>query len=237
MEKPFSELRERLLKAGVAPRHVRRYLRELADHLADLTAEGECAGLGRSSAETAALHRLGGMDELARAMIEQRQFQAWSVRAPWAAFGVAPVALLAATWFVALLILLSGWKAFLPGSETPFVRVDGFASFYFGSGRLIYYIAPVLVGWCIGLMAVRQRLKTLWPAVGMVLVALFGATSHVQASLAEVPGGLGHIRMNFILGSSVQAITGELVHTLVILSLGALPLLVWGLQRTRSHAD
>ena len=33
------ELRERLLRAGVAPRHVRRYLTELREHWADLTAE------------------------------------------------------------------------------------------------------------------------------------------------------------------------------------------------------
>src|SRR5438270_12767670 len=32
MAKPFHELRERLLRAGVPPRHVRRYLTELADH-------------------------------------------------------------------------------------------------------------------------------------------------------------------------------------------------------------
>ncbi len=31
------ELRERLLRAGVAPRHVRRYLIELREHWADLT--------------------------------------------------------------------------------------------------------------------------------------------------------------------------------------------------------
>ena len=44
MSKPFGELRERLLRAGVAPRHVRRYLNELDDHLADLRAEEERAG-------------------------------------------------------------------------------------------------------------------------------------------------------------------------------------------------
>jgi len=33
---PFEELRERLLTAGIAPRHVRRYLAELSDHLDDL---------------------------------------------------------------------------------------------------------------------------------------------------------------------------------------------------------
>jgi len=40
------ELEERLLRAGVAPRHVRRYVAELRDHLADLRAEEERAGNG-----------------------------------------------------------------------------------------------------------------------------------------------------------------------------------------------
>jgi hypothetical protein len=44
----FDELRERLLRAGVAPRHVRRYLRELSEHLADLRAEEERAGKSTS---------------------------------------------------------------------------------------------------------------------------------------------------------------------------------------------
>src|SRR5487761_1581484 len=130
MTKPFhelrrelrGELRERLLRAGVAPRHVRRYLTELAEHLADLTAEEERAGRGRADAESAALVRLGRMDDLARAMIEQRQFQSWCARAPWAAFGLGPLFLLAGAWFVALFILWSGWKIFLPGADTPFVR-------------------------------------------------------------------------------------------------------------------
>ena len=35
----FEALREVLLKGGVAPRHVRRYVRELDEHLDDLTAQ------------------------------------------------------------------------------------------------------------------------------------------------------------------------------------------------------
>src|SRR5579859_1830609 len=97
------ELRERLLRAGVAPRHVRRYLAELRDHLADLTAEEERAGHGRAEAESAALVRLGGMDDLAKAMI-----------------GLAPLLYLAGAYFVACFILWSGWKMFLPGADTPF---------------------------------------------------------------------------------------------------------------------
>jgi hypothetical protein len=122
MPKPFNELRERLLRAGVAPRHVRRYLTELADHLADLRVEEEGAGRGRAEAESAALIRLGSTDNLAKAMIGQRQFQAWSARAPWAVFGLAPLLFLSAAWFIALLILWSGWQIFVPGADTPFWR-------------------------------------------------------------------------------------------------------------------
>jgi hypothetical protein len=80
MAKPLNDLRERLLRAGVAPRHVRRYLAGLADHLADLRAEEERAGRSQGEAESAALVRLGGTDDLARAMIERRQFQSLCAR-------------------------------------------------------------------------------------------------------------------------------------------------------------
>ena len=52
MAKQFNELRECLLRAGVAPRHVRRYLSELGDHLADLKAEERKAGRSRAEAES-----------------------------------------------------------------------------------------------------------------------------------------------------------------------------------------
>jgi hypothetical protein len=235
MAKPFNELRERLLRAGVAPRHVRRYLTELADHLADLRAEEERDGRSRADAESAALVRLGGVDDLSKAMIEQRQFQSWSVRAPWAMFGLAPLFLLAGSYFVALLILWSGWKIFLPGADTPFgARIYGFANFYFGVGRLIYYSAPVLIGWGIGIIAARQRFKAVWPTVGLVLIALIGGTAQVHASRTAVPGGFGHISMDFTLGTSVQGISYGLSHALVILSLTVLPYLIWRLQRAHS---
>jgi hypothetical protein len=236
MAQPFHELRERLLRAGIAPRHVRRYQAELTDHLADLRAEEERAGRRRADAESAALVRLGRMDDLAKAMIEQRQLQSWSVRAPWAVFGLAPLFLLAGAWFVALFILWSGWQIFLPGADTPFGtgRVNGFANLYFQAGKAIYFGAPILVGWAIGLIAVRQRLKALWPMVGLVLIAWMGGTSQVQASRTAVPGGVGHIRMHFAMGASVHGLPDGLMHALVILSLTVLPYLVWRLQKTRT---
>jgi hypothetical protein len=240
MAKRFHELRERLLRAGVAPRHVRRYLTELADHLADLRAEEERTGRSRVDAESAALLRLGGMDDLAKAMIEQRQFQSWCVRAPWAMFGLGPVFLLGLVWCAALFVLWSGWQIFLPGADTPFGsrpgahRIFEVANIYFQVDRLIYFAAPILVGWGIGLIAARQRFNAVWPTVGLVLIALMGGTAQVQASRTAVPGGLGHIRIDFALGRPVQGIPDGLFHALVILSLTVLPYLVWRFQKALS---
>ena len=167
--------------------------------------------------------------------IEQRQFQSWCVRWPWAMFGLAPLFLLAGAWVVALLILWSGWRLFLPGADTPFVPIyDMREFFYFNLGRSLYFGAPILVGWGIGLIAIRNRCKAFWPTVGLVLIALMGGTAQVQASRTIVPRGLGHISMDFTLGHSVQDTSHGLLHAVVILSLTVLPWVIWRLQRALS---
>jgi hypothetical protein len=240
MPKPLHELREQLLRAGVAPRHVRRYLAELADHLADLRAEEEHAGRSRADAESAALARLGSMDDLAKTMIEQRHFQSWCARASWAMFSLAPALVLAAAWAVALFILWSGWNIFLPGADTPFgaghYRLFDLPNIYFQFGKAIYFFSPILVGWGIGVVAARQRLKAVWPTVGLVLIALIGGASQVQAGRAPVPGGFAHIRMSFSLAPIFQGNPYGLLHTLILLTMTAVPYLVWRLQQIYSRS-
>jgi hypothetical protein len=231
MAKPFDELRERLLRAGVAPRHARRYLSELRDHMSDLKDEEKNVGRSLVDAEAAALARLGSIDALAEAMIEQRQFQSWSARAPWTMFTLAPLLLLAVAYYVSLLVLWSGWQIFLPGADTPFARIDGFAVFYLGLGRWIYFGAPVFAGWGILIIAARQRFNALWPIAGTALVAFVAAAAQVHASRTAMPGGLGHIRMDFGLPGSELLLFGRLVYALVILSLAWAPYIVWRLRR------
>lgn len=232
MPKLFHELRERLLRAGVAPRHVRRYLGELGDHFADIVAEEMRAGRSQMEAESAALVRLGSMDDLARALTEKRQFRSWCGRAPWAAFGLAPLFLLGGAWLIALFILWSGWKMFLPEAATPFIPiVHGVAIFYFGVGRMLYFTAPVLIGWGIGIIAAHQRLKLIWPAVGLILMSLLGSMAQVHVSRSAESGSGGQVSLDFGTGPSLQ---DSLVNSLVILLLSALPYVIWRLQRVRS---
>lgn len=238
MPKPFHELRERLLRAGVAPRHVRRYVAELSDHSADLRMEELHAGHSAAESDSASFARLGSMDDLAKAMIEQRQFQSWCARAPWAMFSVAPAFVLAAAWFVALFILWSGWNIFLPEAVTPFgtghFRLFDLANIYFQIGKSIYFGAPILVGWGIGLVAIRQRLKAIWPFVGFLLIAFIGGTGQVHVHPPTVPGGLRHVGMGLTLAPGVQASPFGLLHVLMIFGVTVLPYLIGRLNQIRS---
>jgi hypothetical protein len=152
------------------------------------------------------------------------------------AFGLVPLLALAAAWFVAFFILWSGWQMFLPGADTPFGAGPnyGFANLYFQAGKAIYFYAPLIVGWGIALIAARQRLKIIWPTLGLALIAWIGGTGQVLAGRTTVPGGLGHISMEFTLGPSVHGISGGLIHVLVILSVTGLPYLIWRLQKSLS---
>jgi hypothetical protein len=231
MAKPFNELRERLLRAGVAPRHVRRYLTELADHLVDLRAEEESAGRSRADAESTALLRLGGIDQLAGAMVAKPEFLSWSARAPWAIFGFGPLLFLAGVYFTACFILWSGWRIFLAGTSTPFVRVDGLAMVYFGVGRMLYFGAPIFAGWAIALNAARQRFRGAWPLAGLVSIALIGPTAQVHATHSVGSVGVGHVSMGLTVVPTIQGISQALLHALAIISFSVVPYLIWRLRK------
>src|ERR1700759_336913 len=87
---PFEAVTEQLLKGGVAPRHVRRYVRELDEHLDDLTAQQRASGYDGEDAAIRARARLGDDGELAQAMLEQPGMTSWPGRLPWLVFGILP---------------------------------------------------------------------------------------------------------------------------------------------------
>ena len=235
------ELRERLLRAGVAPRHVRRYLAELQDHYMDLVSEEDCSDRSPAYIEASAIARLGSIDELASAMTARREFLSWSALAPWLAFCCAPLCMLAAAYFAACVYLWCGWQLFLPHAETPFGApfpgsIFSAANVYFQAGKAYYFLAPALVGWACILIALRQRITGVWPVVASVLLAWMGATSRIEASRSAVPQGLGHIRMGFFsFGPTHEFILGQLLYGLVLFSLISVPFLLgrWRLPPAR----
>ena len=162
-------------------------------------------------------------------------FQWWCTRAPWAIFSLGPVFLLAATYVVALFLLWSGWNYFLPGADTPFGHpvpgpTYGLGNIYFQADKFFYFAAPVFLGWALSLVAARQKVKAVWPSLGLVLMAVLAATNQVHASRTAVPRGLGNVSIEFNLGM----LSSNLQYALSVLTIAALPYLVWRLRQARS---
>ena len=238
MHNQWDELRERLLRAGIAPRHVRRYVAELEDHLADLRAEEEHAGRSRTEAAAAARSRLGSVDELAHAMESRPKLRSWSARAPWLVFTAGPVLAIAAAYTVALTLLWTGWNFYLPYSLTPFVRISGFEIFWFGTGRLIYFAAPLVIGWAVSLLAARQRLSVGWPAAGLSVLALIGGTAHVHVAHLGAGWRNNHVGMGFSFADfqatgraghtlAFELLSPGLAHVALLFAVAVLPYFVW----------
>jgi hypothetical protein len=187
----FEALRERLLKGGIAPRHVRRYLRELEEHYADLHAAQREAGFDEVDAMARARALLGEDENLAKAMLEQRDFRAISARFRWLVFPLAP----GVTVFIGLLLpvllmmgiiktyglwigaeefAVPGWYRLLAESLFGFVN--------FATMPLTMLLLSVLV-W-------RQRLSVLWLLPCLVL--LLPLVAHATGDFPSAAGILQH---------------------------------------------
>ncbi len=91
----FNGLKNRLLDSGVAPRHVRRTLRELKDHYRDLVDEAAQRGLGHDEALRLATSRLGSLDDVAAGVLACRELRSWAWRYPALAVLLYPLACIA----------------------------------------------------------------------------------------------------------------------------------------------
>jgi len=178
----LSGLSDRLLRAGVAHRHVRRYIRELRDHYEDALHEELAKGLDRRLAEQAAWARVGSEEELVRSVLAQPALRSTAARFPALVFGAAPVLI----WFASLALSLAALGAFFetyePARLTSWALRSGYAL------CLVYVrLLPVLLGAVLLIVSARQRTRLFWPIVGTAIVALIGGTTTVHLTLGSTP--------------------------------------------------
>ena len=172
---PFATLRERLLKGGIAPRHVRRYLGELEDHLVELTRCEEDAGYDPAEAAIRARALLGPDDELADAMLKQRDFRSLSARFPWLVFGIVPpLALILGFLLLLVAMMLVGVTsgAVIPDHKSPLPLPAWFDWTATGLMFTGSFLVPALLGTLLAWMAQRQRMRLFWPLLGMAVILL-----------------------------------------------------------------
>jgi len=184
MPAPFDALEDRLLRGGIAPRHVKRYLRELSEHLADLTAEQQEVGFDTEDAAARARAALGPDQELADAMLKQRDFRSLSARFPWLVFGVLPplaVVLSFVMWVMVTVLVGVSSGAIIPDHHTRLPLpgwYDWTASVLMVAAN---FLIPCLLGFLLAWMAQRQRMKPLWPLLGMALILVLSMHGRFHA--------------------------------------------------------
>ena len=167
----FENVREQLLKAGIAPRHVGRYVTELREHLADLVARERAGGLDARDAEAKARTILGSDAQLTQAMLDRSPPRSWAVKAPWAVFGILPVVTIVA---VSAIVTMSLFNLLMPVmGQLPSEMPAGYQALIAAAVILTgYVVGPMLAALCIAI-ALRQRLSSAWVWVGLTLISLF----------------------------------------------------------------
>src|SRR5665213_3716108 len=171
LQSRFNRLSERLLHAGIAPRHVRRYVRELGDHFDDLAREERAAGAARELAETRALSRLGNDDALADAMLSRPELRSLTSRFPWAVFGLGPIVMIALSVVAALFLeaglltllnwLIHGVMGYTPASAAAKVANAKLVTQIFTVyNTLAVYGTPLVFAWLFYRVGSQQRMRT-----------------------------------------------------------------------------
>jgi len=190
----FGTLRERLLRAGIAPRHVRRYLRELTEHLADLTAEQRTAGYDEENATIRARALLGDDAELAAAMEEQPGFRSIAARFPWLVFPLLPLPAVIIGLLLPTLLMMGLSKFY--GFE--FAAPDWYrllAESLLGTARFVMMPLAMLL---LTLLVWRQRLSILW--LLPCLLILLPLITDAQVDFPTAAEMLRHKKTDFHVG-------------------------------------
>ena len=181
----FDRLSDRLLSGGIAPRHVRRYVRELSDHFDDLVREEKENGAGRELAQTRALSRLGSEDDLAQAMLSRPELRSLTSRFPWAMFGLGPIALLVLSIFgggyVELWLLDHTAPVFrlfhIMGPSLASARIA--TNVYTIYNTLIVFGGPLLFAGVFYWIGARQRMPGAWILTGVALACMLGGFQNI----------------------------------------------------------
>lgn len=196
-------LREDLLRAGLAPRHVERYLAELSDHRADIAEHLHEAGLAPQAARAEAERRLGAHDTLLLPMLADRRFRSPAARWPALFYLLLPLGTQAA-------IVLAGIFALLLAAATDLRPVIADLGDILA---LVLLAAPIVLAW-LALMAARRRRAGLhWPLLG-IAAGIVLATSLRLHVLAPMPDAAGQIGLTLGLPAPLPLLVLALVSLL-----------------------
>jgi hypothetical protein len=217
MHSEFEALRETLLREGVAPRHVRRYLVELRDHLADLTARERASGHDAKDAAIRARAALGDDQTLSRAMLERPGSRSLCARAPWAVFGLLPPLAAVAASLLVMGLPLAIARIHPLVTHGPAPAPDWFRALTDLIVNLVNYGLGLLIAIPFIVIALRQRMGLAWPLAGITLVAIFASLLTADAHFTtHLPIMTPHSYASYVLFSTRETFLSDGQHPLAL---------------------
>ena len=229
----FDRIRERLLRGGVAPRHVRRTVSELQAHFADLVTELQSNGCSRAESEAQAAVRLGSEDVLVASVLARPELRSWSRRWPWLAFAVLPLVGFAALFVLSCAILAETLQfvehqlGLMPASWPGAYWVRGALQV---NGQ---NLAPLLVAGVVCFEAARRRAPVGWVVTGTILVAVLGALTNFSLDWSAA-NPRGELTAGIGISTATAKMLTSLSRASVTIALALIPYFLW--RRTHEHS-
>jgi hypothetical protein len=184
-------LARRLLRGGVGLQRVRRTLRELRDHRADLVDRMVEQGQDHAAATSEARQLLGDRDALAAQMIARPELRSRTRRFAWLLFVLGPMPMIAATAYVVAAIGVGVGVALesvgLISTREISANLSNLHPLTIAVRVLLQWVAPVLVGLVLCRAAARRLMPAIWPVCALAIVAL--TSSATTFFMTSSPGG------------------------------------------------
>ena len=184
----LDQLVDDLVRAGISPRHARRYRQELAEHLHDLMDELQQGGLSPPLAREEAWTRLGTKDQLALPVLLDRRFRSRICRSPLLWLLVLPLLSQPAVYVALVFTLVTTARPLLE------------AGLLHSAGDLIsiaWLIWPAPAGWLLLHTAKNRHMHLGLPITALLLNAAIAASLKVTVVAPETSSGAGMVAVAF----------------------------------------
>jgi len=229
VDQRFNELREELLRVGVAARHVRRAVSEIQSHFQQLIDEERGRGASDHDARIEAHRRLGANLVLVQRYAARPELLAWSHRWPAIWFLLLPLITYLAVSAAALMAVTAVAHQMVPYLHQIHIAPRVTYGIDLAARIVLLWLFPLFVATAFTVPAYRRRISLRWPLIGIVLTNALASLINVVVSFTggPAPGAVGAG-----IGLSPVTLPGQVTHAAILASLALVPL--W-LAMRRAH--
>ena len=186
-EQRFRDLREALLRRGVAPRYAHRAEVEIAAHHRDLLERALARGESAEEARRGADVTIGTDDVLIERFAGRKELQSWSHRFP-AAYGLAPILCFGCLGIALMAAAAAATHAIWPvPHDAARISAGLAADINLALIALFLWILPLSLAAGFAVLAYRQRIALRWPITGIVLLCAVVALINVGFGIKGGP--------------------------------------------------